>query len=376
MPVNRIFPLGVPVEPQDVLHAPTFLKEVTDRLWDGQSVMIAGPRRVGKSSAAYEVLRRLRERGAYIVSVDLFYAASLDELGAQLLQAVLANRTGPINRALRVFHDVKEWIQTQDVRVKVSDLDLSLSFSHMELGGEESVEAAFALGERLATKDEKHLVILLDEFQELDRLGGPPLIKKLRALFQQQKHTTYLFLGSQAGLMHTIFSDQRQAFYRFAVMLNLPEIPEATWRSYLTEKFAGLHITISEGALGELFRETGRHPYSVMAVASTAYYLTRSDSLTTIDREMMYYALERTLDLLEEIFQDHWEEVRKYRHAALVFRAVIQGNPPYATKIHPNQVHEALAYLQRIAVLRKGSHRGEYHLIEPLFGRWFQRTMG
>ncbi len=112
----------------------------------------------------------------------------------------------------------------------------------MVLGGEESVEVAFALGERLATKDEKHLVILLDEFQELDRLGGPPLIKKLRALFQQQKHTTYLFLGSQAGLMHTIFSDQRQAFYRFAVMLNLPEIPEATWRSYLTEKFAGLHI--------------------------------------------------------------------------------------------------------------------------------------
>ncbi len=346
MPVNRIFPLGVPVEPQDVLHAPAFLKEVTDRLWDGQSVMIAGPRRVGKSSAAYEVLRRLRERGAYIVSVDLFYAASLDELGAQLLQAVLANRTGPINRALRVLQDVKEWIQTQDVRVKVSDLDLSLSFSHMVLGGEESVEVAFALGERLATKDEKHLVILLDEFQELDRLGGPPLIKKLRALFQQQKHTTYLFLGSQAGLMHTIFSDQRQAFYRFAVMLNLPEIPEATWRSYLTEKFAGLHITISEGALGELLRETGRHPYSVMAVASTAYYLARSDSLTTIDREMMYYALERTLDLLEEIFQDHWEEVRKYRHAALVFRAVIQGNPPYATKIHPNQVHEALAYLQ------------------------------
>lgn len=48
VPVNRILPLGVPVETQDVLHAPTFLSEVTDRLWDGQSIMIVGPRRIGK----------------------------------------------------------------------------------------------------------------------------------------------------------------------------------------------------------------------------------------------------------------------------------------------------------------------------------------
>lgn len=61
-----VFPPGKPVDPEDLV----------DRLWDGQSVIIASPRRTGKSSVAQEALHRLQRRGACTATVDAFLASS------------------------------------------------------------------------------------------------------------------------------------------------------------------------------------------------------------------------------------------------------------------------------------------------------------
>ncbi len=51
----------------------------------------------------------------------------------------------------------------------------------------------------------------------------------MRSYFQNQKDVAYLFLGSKEGMMKTLFSDKREAFYRFATILPLPPIPAIAW---------------------------------------------------------------------------------------------------------------------------------------------------
>lgn len=86
-----VFPVGRIVEPPDLVDRSEFVGELRQRLLDGQSLMIAGPRRIGKSSLAREVLRQVREAGAYTAKVDLFYVTSVEEFASKFLQSILEN---------------------------------------------------------------------------------------------------------------------------------------------------------------------------------------------------------------------------------------------------------------------------------------------
>lgn len=369
-----IFPFGKLAGAEDIVDRETFIREVVQRLSDGHSVILAGPRRIGKSSVAAEILRRLRAQGAYTAEVDLFHVTSLEEFATKLLHAVLENRTGRYHRAVKALRGIKEWLSGSELRAKVLDLELGLS-----LGGgedpepEEILETAVDAAERLARTDGRRMVILLDEFQEMDRLGGDPLLKRLRALFQQQQHTAYLFLGSQTTLMRTIFGDRRQAFYRFAVLLDLPPIPDSAWEEYIVRRLQEHGIGITGAALETLLRKTGGHPYCVMAVAYNAYLFAKMDGMTRISADAIHYAYEQTLDHLEEFYNIQWAEIRRTKHADAVLRAIVEGGQPYALGLHAGAVSKALKYLIRISVLVKGKGRGEYRLVEPMFGDWVRR---
>ena len=67
-----LFPLGDPVSEKDIVDREDFLVSLGTRLQEGQSIMLAGPRRIGKTSLALEVLRRLKSKESYIAFVDLF----------------------------------------------------------------------------------------------------------------------------------------------------------------------------------------------------------------------------------------------------------------------------------------------------------------
>src|SRR5256885_15245897 len=57
------FPLGGPVPPADLVGREGYIRRAVARLADGNHILIAGPRRIGKTSVMLEILRRLRRRG-------------------------------------------------------------------------------------------------------------------------------------------------------------------------------------------------------------------------------------------------------------------------------------------------------------------------
>ena len=107
MSVESIFPFGRPVTSGDIVDRREFLAEMQQRLSDGHSLMLPGPRRIGKSSVAHEVLRRMRDTGAYTASVDLFYVTGIDEFAAKLMKSVLENRTGVLEQAIRAMRGMR-----------------------------------------------------------------------------------------------------------------------------------------------------------------------------------------------------------------------------------------------------------------------------
>ena len=371
-----LFPLGKIVSSEDVVDREEFIEETKLRLLQGQSAMLSGPRRIGKTSVAYEILRQLREEGAYVAKIDLFHVTSIEEMGTKLLQAILENRTGVLHQAV---YTLKQWkkdlLASSEIHAKLYDLEMGLTLDRPQ-SPLDLLETAVQTAEKMASKDDKRMVILLDEFQELDRLGGETLLKRLRSLFQQQKHTTYFFLGSERSLLTTLFADRRQAFYRFATILPLPQIPYAKWRTYIVVKLKESVMTMTEPALDWLLDKTGGHPYCLMSVMSNAYLLAIMGHQDTINMEILYAAYERSMSQLEAVYEEQWQEIRNHKGLDHVLTSILLNQPIHHPTEGISNVSRAVQTLIRLSIIQKGEHRGKYHVMEPMFGDWVLRKRG
>lgn len=367
-----IFPLGRPAGPEDIVDREGFITEVVQRLADGQSVMLAGPRRIGKSSVAGEVLRRLQAEKVHTASVDLFYVTGTEELAAKILAAVLANRTGVQVPAIKVYGSLKSLLAGSEFRAKIHDLELGLLLGGDKPNPADLLEISLKAAERLAKHDKRRMVILWDEFQEIERLGPEVSLQRLRALFQTQEQVSHLFLGSQPSLLRTIFADRHQAFYRFATLLELPPIPAAAWEEFLKRRLGEHGLKASRPGLELLLEQTGGHPYGVMAVAYEAYLQAKLASLGEITADIVHYAYERTLEHLDSVYSGQWEETRRFRHSDAILAALIEGRPPYSLPLTGGKVTRALKQLIELSLIKKGGRRGEYSLVEPMFGDWYR----
>jgi hypothetical protein len=375
MSVANYFPTGRPAAPEDVVDRQDFIAEAVERLWSGNDIMLAGPRRTGKSSVAGEVLLRLRERGAYTAYVDVFRAVSIESLAAQVLQAALEQRTGFLHHVARDMREISRVVAQARIAAKIHDLELGLQLANEKAAPAEHLEIALTTAERIAKADGRRMIILFDEFQDVLRLGGEDTLKQMRAIIQRQNHVVYLFMGSQADMMGRIFGQPKRAFFRFAVQMQLPEIPWGEWETYIRDRLGRSRHTISDQALQLLEERTGGHPHCVMMVMEAALVRAKLMDRDAITAEDALHAYDDAHLSLSGIYAQQWALVKGYAHAPAVLWQIVQGRPPYAVDTVRTNVAKALALLQQLGLINK-VNRGHYHLVEPMFGAWIAGQRG
>ncbi len=370
---ETVFPRGRVVPSSDVLERHGFIRELTERLFQGNSVMLAGPRRTGKTCVATETLRRLQERGCYTLDMDLFHTATEQDFGLRLLEKTVQLRTGVFHMTAQSIKEFVKMLGRPDIFIKVKDLEMHTILEPASPAPAELIDLALMTVERIAEHDKRRVVVLIDEFQEIERLGGTPLLKQLRAVMQYQQHVSYLFLGSEPSLMQTLFADRRQAFYRFATLLHLPDIDAAEWTQYAQQKFSQAALTIKPEALHLMMEQTGGHPFGVMAVLSEAYVWARLSGVRTIDLNVMHQSLVHTYEELEGIYDEMWKRILGIPKAGQILEYIAQHKPPYQSG-NSTQVQRALSALTKSSVLRK-EQRGQYAFVEPMFRNWILKRI-
>ena len=106
MPRQRssdLFPTDQPIPASQMIGRETDVREITTALGAGSNLVVAGPRRTGKTSVCDAAVGRLAKRGFYVVSIDLFRIASAAEFAEAFVAATLANRSA----LRRVIHQTR-----------------------------------------------------------------------------------------------------------------------------------------------------------------------------------------------------------------------------------------------------------------------------
>ncbi|WP_258361031.1 AAA family ATPase [Moorella sulfitireducens] len=364
---GKLFPIGGPVAEEDIVDREDFITSLITRLSEGQSVMLYGPRRIGKTSLAHEVLRQLKIKGFYIASVDLFRLSSKRDLAVALINACLENRTG-IRKTIDAWKDrTKTIVGTAKLAIKLQDLELDLGLSQGDQSDEALLDYALNLPGVLAKRDKKPVVILFDEFQDASRVAGTEIYKKMRSYFQNQEDVAYLFLGSKGGMMKTLFADKKEAFYRFATILPIPSIPETAWVEYIAKKFRTRGITSTPEAIQEITRKTGGHPQDTMVVCSELYYALLEAGQDTISLEIVRLGYDRALLTLAPIYDELLDDLNLSFTGRQVLKRIATGTSIYSIEnANPNEIKRTIDHLLAKTVIEKKG-RGSYAFVEPMF---------
>ncbi len=370
---GKLFPIGGPVAEEDIVDREDFIVSLTLRLAEGQSVMLYGPRRIGKTSLACETLRRLKTKGFYVASVDFFRLTGKRDFAIALINACLENRTG-IRKTLDVWKDrTKTIIGTDKLAIKLQDLELDLGLSRGEQDDDALLDYALGLPDVLAKRDKRPLVVLFDEFQDASRVAGTEIYKKMRSYFQNQKDVAYLFLGSKEGMIKTLFSDKREAFYRFATILPLPPIPAIAWVEYIAAKFRARGILCPPEPINEAISKSGGHPQDTMVVCSELYYALLEAGQDIISLELVQLGYERALLTLAPIYDEILDDLNLSFVGRQVLKRIATAAGIYSiAKANPNEIKRTIDHLLAKNIIEK-TGRGSYTFVEPMFRDYLLR---
>src|ERR1700744_1741838 len=88
-----LFPTDVPIPASQMIGRRDDVGEIAAAPLGATNLVLAGPRRTGKTSVCQAALNRARRRGCYTVALDLFRIADAAELAEALALAGVGNRS-------------------------------------------------------------------------------------------------------------------------------------------------------------------------------------------------------------------------------------------------------------------------------------------
>lgn len=246
-----------PVPPGDLVGREAELAALRDRAMHGRFVLLHAPRRYGKTSLVNRLAAdAARDRSFAVVVVDLDGVLSLDDI-ARRLEA--AYRRLPQGRIRKAFVRLGASLAQIGVDLAAGSLGLSA-----QVKGREAPEATmvferlaalpFEVGQATSTR----VLVVLDEFQSLAAVDNADAV--LRSQIQHQReHVSYLFSGSEQGLLQGLFIDRARPLYGQAEQVALGPLPTDALAEFVSRKFADTARDPGE-ALAPLLALAGGHP--------------------------------------------------------------------------------------------------------------------
>jgi uncharacterized protein len=348
-------------------------------LLGGGNVVMAGPRRTGKTTVADATLEVCQAQGAYTAKVDLFDCGDAGALAHLLALELLANRA-PLRRAIadavRVGRGLVAALQTTATMRARQDLgeevELTIDLGRAEHEPMQALDSALRLGQRLAVRDKHRVVIFLDEFQDIasGRFGDPDTVtRKIRAVFQRSPDVSVLFAGSIEHLMRDLFGPSERALSQFGSFHELTPITVDEWGEGIRSRLASDRTTIDDDALARLLELGEGHPRATMLIAQQAHMQAIEELRRLIDHAMVVAALDRALASEQLRHQQQLERIRGAgRYGEHMAIRVAAGAELYQG-LKPQQASRALNALREIGVVERAG-QASWYVIDPLLRRY------
>ncbi|MCU0430684.1 MAG: ATP-binding protein [Cytophagaceae bacterium] len=368
------FQYGTTVSSESFTNREAEFLKLRSNLTSGVNTMLISPRRWGKSSLVEKVTSDIRrkEKQTKVVLIDLFCVSNEHEFLETFAREVIKATSGKWQEWLK---SGKEIFRQVIPKISVGldpDTDFSISFDTHEL--QKYTEEILNLPELIAQKRGIKVIICLDEFQSLANFAGyESLEKKMRAVWQRQKHVTYCLYGSKRHMMSEIFNSPAKPFFRFGDIIFLPKIQREKWIKFIQKSFDGSGKKIAPELAGKIADQMKCHSWYVQQLAHYTWNLSNKEATESEFTNALNELLQANSPLYER-------EVELLSATQLnLLKAVAKGETQLTSAAvmneyqlgTPNNVSKNKQTLLQEDMLME--YEGKLEFLDPAFETWFKK---
>ncbi|MFL5892087.1 MAG: AAA family ATPase [Solirubrobacterales bacterium] len=232
----------------------------------GNNSRLIAPRRYGKTSLLQRVIDDARSEGWAAVYVDFFGVLTLADVAARIERAYAAQLEGGLASWFAgVRRRLRPTLRFGGEQEVPAELELSL-----DPQAEPPLLDRLALPTRILERTGQRTLVVFDEFQDVlaakDRADAV-----IRSEIQHHGDAaSYVFAGSQLGMMRRLFADRRRALYGQARAVELEPLEPDDVAEDVAGRFTRTNREV--GSAVDLLLDAGEgHPQRTMLLANALW---------------------------------------------------------------------------------------------------------
>ena len=371
--MKKSFIYGVAVEGDNFTDREKETKRLKQDFENGQNVVLISPRRMGKTSLVRKVQSVVDKKKVCVVYIDAYDCRNEYEFYNKFAAALMKQTAG---KAEAVMKNIKEFLVRLSPKVGFSpdpnsEVSLSLGITPKNYSPEEILQ----LPERMAEKMGRHIVVCIDEFQQIGEFQDSLSVqKKMRGIWQLQNNASYCLFGSKKHLLSTLFQNKRMPFYQFGDILFLQPIPTDDWKPFIRHKFEEKGIDIPDELIERICSTVQNQSSYVQQLASNV--MLNADNVVT--GQTLEAAIEDLLNQNSLLFLQQLEGLTAYQmnflkalahgiHSNFGSKEVL-GNYDLGSKSNVSRIKSVLKQKELIEELPNGTM-----FTDPVFELWFSK---
>jgi uncharacterized protein len=337
----------------------------------GRFVALTAPRRYGKTSLIGKVAAdaAASDRMAVVVA-DLFDVASMADLVIRLERAWADQTPGRMREAVsRVLAGAEVGLSLAGTGFTVALADrpdtdpLPALHTLLDLPNHLAGHAAH-----------DRVLVVLDEFQSLGRVKGAEAL--LRSHAQHQRATaSYLFSGSEPGMLAAAFGDTSRPFYGQAETFRLGRLPAGQLADAIQDAFERTERHPGD-MLPDLVTFSAGHPQRAMLLAHLLW--THTPSGRVANREtwatVVADAMRRVDGEARAVLGGLTSGERKTLRAVAEYGSPLSSRALQTLDLAKSTAQSAAAALVGAGVLERDDEN-RWRLVDPLLARWITLQM-
>lgn len=371
--MKRAFVYGISVEGENFTDRVKETKRLKLNFENGINVILISPRRMGKSSIVKKVKSEITNPEIKVVYMDIYDCRSEYDFYNRFA-TVLMKETA--SKSEHIIENIKRFLVRLTPKISfspepMSDISLSLGITPQNYQPEEILQ----LPELIAKEQGKHIVVCIDEFQQIGEFSDSLTIqKRIRGVWQHQQNVSYCLFGSKKHLMTKLFQNRKMPFYQFGEMMYLDKISTEDWVPFIQSRFEYQGKKISE-ELARRICETVENLSSY--VQQLAWNILAETDKETTEQEFNM-GVEALMTQCSGLFQEQLQGLTSYQinfiraicngvHSDFGSKAVLEEYN-LGSKSNISRIKESLLDKELIETDASG-----VYLEDPIFKMWFKR---
>ncbi len=287
------FPINTYLGPEYFCNRENETAVLIKNIKNQSNTVFFAQRRVGKTSLVKHVFYRIENTSYETIFIDIFSTEKLLDF-----TNILA---GAIYKKFPLQHSIgsKFWESIKLLRpvITINEFNGSPELS-FDINNPQTIEKTIPQIFEFLDTQEKHVIIAIDEFQQILKYPEKNVEAILRTVIQNLKNVNFIFLGSNRKMISEIFNNSKKPFFESAINLRLHKIKDVDYFVFIESLFKNDNIKIDEDAIMEILKITKTHTYYTQLLCHEIY----AENKKHIDTNDVYRVLEKIITANEGVY--------------------------------------------------------------------------